>query len=255
MPTSDPAETPEVKTIADGVHVRVAVDNIAWVDMGEYVLVVDALEQPELAEEVFAAIAATVPGKPVRYVINTHSHYDHVALNEAFIKRFHADIISQATASIPAEGRWFEGSRRRALMLPMPGCHTDEDCIVWIPGDRVLFVGDIFGWGLVPLVRNLRKDTARLLVATYTRLMEFDALAVIPGHGPLCTSEHLKRWVEYFGWLVEEVSEACSSGKKDSDIMRSVMPPEDMKTWWRFTQWKHEDSLSKVLKAVRKGWL
>jgi len=255
MPTSDPAETPEVKVIADGFHVRVAVDNIAWIDMGDYVLVVDALEQPELADEVLAAITRTVPGKPVRYVINTHTHYDHIALNEAFVKRFNSQIISNANSSIPAQGRWFEGTRRRALMLPMPGCHTDEDCIVWIPDDRVLFVGDIFGWGLIPLVRNLREEEAKLLVATYTRLIEFDALIVIPGHGPLCTSNQLKRWVEYFEWLVQDVSNACSSGKKDSDIMNSLSAPEDMKTWWRFTQWKHEDSLSKVLKAVRKGWL
>ena len=163
---------------------------------------VDALEQPELEKEVLSAIAATLPGRAVRYVLNTHTHYDHVALNAALVRRHGAEVVDNASGEIPSEGKWFQGPQRKALMLPMPNCHTEEDCVVWVPQDRVLLVGDIFGWGLIPLSRELSAETAALLKDTYQRLIDFDAAVVVPGHGPLCSTAELKRWVEYLDWLV-----------------------------------------------------
>ena len=86
--TADPMETPTIVTVAEGFCVRQAVDVIAWIDLGDGVLVVDALEQAHLEQEVFAAITETLGDKPVKYVLNTHPHGDHVALNAAFERRF-----------------------------------------------------------------------------------------------------------------------------------------------------------------------
>jgi cyclase len=251
---TDPADTPKMVTVGEGFHVRQAVDNIAWIDLGEYALVVDALEQPELEKEVFAAIRSTLGEQPVRYLLNTHTHGDHTALNAAFQRRFGTEIVNLRTGRIPPEGRWFEGPRRRVLMLPLPGCHTGEDCVVWVPQDKALFVGDIFGWGLINLSRPLNDETARLLTDTYGRMIEFEAAVVIPGHGPLCTTAELKRFVEYLHWLAWQVAQARAAGSSDAQIMQETAPPEDMKTWWRFLAWKHEDSLGKVLRAARQGW-
>jgi glyoxylase-like metal-dependent hydrolase (beta-lactamase superfamily II) len=253
--TTDPAETPKIIEIGPGFCVRQEIDNIAWIDMGEYGIVVDALERTELEEEVFAAIRATLGNKPVRFVLNTHTHYDHVALNEAFIRRFGSEIINAHTSTIPAAGRRFEGSQRRVTMVPMPGCHTEEDCVVWAEPERALFTGDIFGWGCIPLIVNLRADTARVLEDTYSRMIEMAPAVVIPGHGPLCTKAELERWLEYFVWLQREVLQAAGEGKGDEEIIAQVAPPEDMKPWWRFLKWKHADCVAKVLKGVRKGWI
>jgi glyoxylase-like metal-dependent hydrolase (beta-lactamase superfamily II) len=253
--TSDMTDTPKIIAIADGFTVRQAVDNMAWIDLGEYAVVVDALEQPELEAEVLKAIASTLPGRQVKYVLNTHTHYDHVALNAALVRRHGAEVVDNASGSIPPEGRWFTGSRRKVLMLPLPSCHTEEDCVVWAPQDRVLLVGDIFGWGLIPLSDELRTETAQVLVETYNRLIAFDAAVVVPGHGPLGTTAELKRWVEYLHWLVAEVGRACRQGLNDKAILQQMKPPEDMRNWWRFLAWKHADSLTKVLRAIRHGRL
>ena len=84
---------------------------------------------------------------------------------------------------------------------------------------------------------------------------EYGPEVVIPGHGPLCTTAELKRWVKYFNWLQDQVRQARSGGKTDAQIRKETAPPEDMKTWWRFLLWKHEDSLGKVLAAVQSGAL
>jgi cyclase len=229
------------------------VDNIAWIDLGQYAVVVDALEQPHLEREVFEAILATLGERTVRYVLNTHTHYDHVALNAAFRRHYGSQIVNRQTASIGPEGQWFEGSTRRVQMLPMPGCHTDEDCIVWAPDDAALFVGDIFGWGCMPLSVPLDGQAAKLLDETYAKLVGFGASVVIPGHGPVCTTAELKRFIEYLHWLKAKVDQAVADGKSDGQIMRQVAAPPDMKDWWRLLLWKHEDTLGKVIEAVRSG--
>ena len=243
---ADPTDTPKVVTVAEGCWVRVAVDNIAWIDLGEFAIVIDALEQAHLADEVFRAIAETLGDKPIRYLLNTHTHYDHTALNSAFKKRFGTEIVSAATARLGPEGRWFEGSRRRVQMLHAPGCHTAEDCVVWVPQDKTLFVGDIFGWGLIPLSGPLTPKSLKLLEDTYARLIDFEAATVVPGHGPLCTTAELKRQLSYYHWLIEQARQATAA---------EIAPPADMHHWWRFLDWKHEDSVAKVAAAVRAGRL
>ncbi|MCJ7544615.1 MAG: MBL fold metallo-hydrolase [Phycisphaerae bacterium] len=250
---AEQADLPKLIQVAEGLIVRQAVDNMAWIDLGEYAVVVDALEQPELETEVLSAIAKTLPGRSVRYVLNTHTHYDHVALNGALVRRHGAQVVDNASGAIGAPGRWFQGSRRKVQMLPMPSCHTEEDCVVWAPQEGVLFVGDIFGWGLIPLSCELTDQTGALLVQTVNRLIAFDAAVVVPGHGPLCSTAELKRWVEYLHWLVAEVRRAYQAGLDDKAILRQVPPPKDMTGWWRFLAWKHADSVTKVVQAVRRG--
>ena len=249
------ADRPKIIQVGEGFYVRQAVDNIAWIDLGEELLVIDALEPPELEAEVFAAIESTCPGKSVRYLLNTHTHYDHVALNAAFVRRFGAEIVNQDITPLAPEGRWFEGSRRKAHMLPMPGCHTAEDCIVFVEPDEVLFVGDIFGWGCIPLIVNLRADTLRTLEETYARLIGMNAKTVIPGHGPLCTTAELGRWIDYLHSLIEQVKTLRQEGKDEGEIASAILPPEDLRPWWRFLKWKHADCVAKVLKAVRNNWV
>jgi len=251
----DPVDTPVIVPASEGCFVRQAIDNMGWCDMGDYILVVDALEDAPLESEVVAAIAETVGDKPVGFVLNTHTHYDHVSLNEAFVRRFGAEIVNQRTTTIEPEGRFFQSPGREVRMIPMPGCHTREDCVIWAPNDRVLFVGDIFGWGLIPSGSLLTAELRTLLRDTYQRLIDFDAKIVVPGHGPVCGTAELVRWVEYFDWLLETVAALTAAGKNDDEIRVSVTPPEDMLDWWRFVAWKHADALGKVLTSASRGVL
>ncbi len=251
----DPAETPTIVRAGERTFVRQAIDNMGWVDMGECVLVVDALEQRKLEGEVLEAIARTAGDKPVRYVLNTHTHGDHTALNKMFRKRFAAEIVNYKTCDIPDDGKWFETAAAKVQMLHMPGCHTGKDCVVWVPDDSVLFVGDIFGWGLVGPNGGIAPGQAGVILEIYSRLIALDAKTVVPGHGPVCTTGELKRWAAYFRWLIEEVGARAAEGKTGAQVLEEVAPPEDMHGWWRFLAWKHADSVSKVFAAARRGRL
>ncbi len=269
------ADTPKVIQLSSGIWVRQEIDNIAWINLGSFAVVIDALEHVEKADEVFAAIERDLGQTPIKYLINTHTHYDHVALNDAFVDRYGCEIINAETTNIPAkgkwledgeivntettkigpEGKWLEDGERRVLIQPAPGCHTDQDVIIWCEPERVLFVGDIFGWGLIPLIAQLRPANTQHLVETYQRLIHFDAKVVVPGHGPMATTADLARWLEYFDWLVAKIAMAVAAGADDTQIIAEIPPPADMLNWWRFVARKHADCIVRIAKSIRRGWL
>ena len=252
---TDTIETPKIIEVADRFYVRQEIDNIAWIDLGGFAVIIDTLEHKEKELDVVDAMVETISLTPVRYIINTHTHYDHVALNEAFSKRFDSEILNQEITPVDSGGRWIEGDSRRLEILPMPDCHTPEDWIIHAPDDRVLFIGDIFGWGCVPLITNLREDNVHHLLNTIDKLAAYDVDTIVPGHGPLCTTETLSRWGQYLRWLIDGIAVACAGGASDIEIENLFPPPEDMKSWWRFLDWKHADTIAKVIKSTRKNWL
>jgi len=244
-----------LRRVAPGITVRNAVDNMAWAKLDEFVIVVDALEQPELWEDVEAGIRESADNAPVRYVLNTHTHYDHVALNDAFRRAYGSEIVNHRDTPLPQEGRWFGAGGRRVGIVPVPGCHSSYDCMVWFPEDGVLFVGDVFGWGLIPWDGLLTNAKCDLIRTTYRRFIDMGPQCIVPGHGPLCSTAHLQRWLLYFDWLTETVLNAHAQQLGQHAIRAALPPPEDMADWWRFLSWKHEDSVAKVLKAVQGGAL
>src|SRR5262249_49933834 len=69
--------------VARGVFIRNGVDNCVWADLGDGVVTIDALEDPGMAPVIQSDIARTV-GKPMKWLINTHWHGDHIACNPAW---------------------------------------------------------------------------------------------------------------------------------------------------------------------------
>lgn len=118
-----PASPPfDVQRIADGVHVLVRTDppglmfeaNAAFIVNDEDVVVIDGGSNPASAQAVLAAIRRTTP-KPVRFVINTHWHDDHMMGNMVFRDTFPAvEFIAHATAG---EDLATDGARNRRQMV------------------------------------------------------------------------------------------------------------------------------------------
>jgi glyoxylase-like metal-dependent hydrolase (beta-lactamase superfamily II) len=250
------AETPKILQVGPDAYVRQEIDNCTWLDLGDGAMVVDALEHEEKKDAVFSAIRETLgQDVQVRYLVNTHTHYDHVALNDAFASEWGAQIVNAETRRIGPEGIYLEGPERKVHMRLMAGVHTRTDCILYSQEDDLLMIGDLFGWGILPLVQQLKAESEKKLLDTYQELIEYDAQTVVAGHGPLAQTDTLRRFVEYYHWLKDQVRTRVDQGLEDREILEQIEPPEDMRHWWRFEAWKHEDTVSKVLKSVRRGWI
>src|SRR3990170_4901964 len=79
----------EFRKVADGVHVAVAApvykvnSNTAIIETDDGVLVVDSHSKPSAARAVVQQLRDLTP-RPVRYVVNTHFHWDHWQGNEVY---------------------------------------------------------------------------------------------------------------------------------------------------------------------------
>ena len=189
------------------------ISNAAFVVTAAEVVVIDALGSPALAEDLLVAIARITP-LPVRHVIVTHYHADHVYGLQTFKDRgatvlAHeggreylvsdtarlrleasrselAPWIDGNTRLVPAD-RWIDGALTLTLggvefaLQPAGPAHTAEDLVVHLPQLGVLFAGDLVFRGRIPFVGQA--DSARW-IESLDRLLAGNVRLIVPGHGP-----------------------------------------------------------------------
>ena len=194
-----------------------------------------------LVDDMFAAsvpkLQAALKGvteQPIRVVINTHFHGDHIQGNRVLggsaIVIGHDNVLKRVsspsgTAPYPMvtfadEMRLvFNGEHVRVVHLP--SAHTDGDAIVYFEQAHVLHMGDTFFFGMFPAVYREGGGDIKGLIAAIERVVaEFPAdTKVIPGHGPLATMKDLELYV---GMLKETVAAVEES-------LRLHTPPETLR--------------------------
>ena len=189
------------------------ISNAGFVVTADSVVVIDALGSPALAEELLAQIRRVTP-LPVRHVIVTHYHADHIYGLQAF-KAAGATVIAQRAAGsylnsdtavqrlkasreelfpwidettrlVPAD-RWIDGPTTLTIggmefrLQPVGPSHTPEDLVVYVPKLRMLSAGDLVCRGRVPVVGQA--DSGHWITAL-DELLAFPIDLVVPGHGP-----------------------------------------------------------------------
>lgn len=195
--------------------------NAGFVITDAGVVVYDSLATPALGRAMIAAISE-VTDQPIRHVIAGHYHADHIYGLQAF-KQIGATIwardggqgylnsdraqarleqrrevlapwVNADTHLIPAD-RWLKFEHGETIdwspgglrmeIIDVAGGHSGSDVMLHIPGEAVLFAGDLFATGRLPFVVD--GDTGQWLAA----LEKMNASApqyVLPGHGKLSTS-------------------------------------------------------------------
>lgn len=218
------------------------ISNAAFVVTPEGVVVIDALGSPVLADELIAAIRR-VTAQPIRHVIVTHYHADHVyglqslqaAGAEITAHRDGQAYLNSVTAALRlkasrddlapwidektrlvAADRWLAAPWRFALggvefvVQPVGPAHTAEDLVVFLPGRGVLLAGDIVFRGRVPFVGQA--DSGRWIEAL-DRLLAFDARVIVPGHGPVSNAakDDLQLTRDYLVYLRQSMAQAAQN--------------------------------------------
>jgi len=216
------------------------ISNAAFVVTPEGVLVVDALGSPALAQELIQEIRKITPA-PIRYVVMTHYHADHIyglqALKAAGAQviaqqdgqiYLHSDTaalrlkasreelfpwIDEKTTLVPAD-RWIAGALTLRMggldfqIQPVGPAHTPEDLVVYVPQLKLLLAGDIVFRGRVPFVGQA--DSGRWIGAL-DKLLAFDTQVIVPGHGPVSSTarEDLQMTRDYLAFLRQRMGEAA----------------------------------------------
>jgi cyclase len=115
----------DIKPIADGVYAAIAKPaykvncNAAIILLGDSVLVVDTHSKPSAARALIEQIKK-ITDKPVRYVVNTHFHWDHYQGNQAYPSSWPAgiEIISSEATRANIEQRGIPRVKHEIVTMP-----------------------------------------------------------------------------------------------------------------------------------------
>lgn len=213
---------------------------------------------------------ARTQAPPVLYVLNTTFRASHTFGNQEFERI--ADIVStpRARDRLELDGRamreelrdqWkvpgLEGHAVTSATLTVDGtmnidtpevkiqfiamgdCVGEGDAVVYLPGSKVLFAGDMVIPGFIPYHKG-RSATVRNWIAALTKLETWEIESVVPGHGDVARKDAIKTQREFLEALVGEVTQAMASGKSIDEAAQSVKLSKYSK-WVRYDDWFAEN--------------
>jgi cyclase len=231
--------------------------NIGVLAGADGVLLVDDQFGP-LTERILAAIRAFCD-KPVRFVVNTHWHYDHTSGNENFaqagavivahenvrrrlsvvqpIEFFNKPYGPMPPAGLPAltfiETVTFQLNGDETTAFHVPDAHTDGDAIVHFTKANVVHMGDVYFAGIYPFIDYGTGGTAKGYIAALDRVLAIadDDTKIIPGHGPLSNKKELMAYRTMVATIAQRVEDMMKSGRTLQEII-AAEPTRDFDAVW-----------------------
>ena len=227
----------KVTKVAGSVYMLEGAGGNIGVSVGEDGIVIVDDQFAPLAEKIQAALKS-ITDKPVRFVINTHWHFDHTGGNAYFQKQgpiiaqdnvrermqkganmLGMDIKLAAKEALPIitfndrATVHLNGEDIRAIHFPHG--HTDGDAVIFFPQSNVVHMGDDFVTYGFPFIDLESGGSARGMIAAVEKVMATvpaDA-KVIPGHGPLSTVADMKPYVAMLKDCMARVQKGIDQGK------------------------------------------
>jgi glyoxylase-like metal-dependent hydrolase (beta-lactamase superfamily II) len=203
-------------------------------------------------------------GAPVKFVINTHWHFDHtdnngplhaggatVVAHENTKRRMSApqriailelDFPASPAAALP-ERVFKDGYKLEGLQIShVAPAHTDTDVIVWFEQANVLHSGDVFFNGRYPLIDGSTGGRVDGMIAASDRLLHLaDAdTKIVPGHGPLATKADLVKYRDMLATAADRVRKLKASGKSLEEAI-AAKPFTDLDADWGSGRYKGDD--------------
>lgn len=219
--------------------------NMAVLTGPEGKLLVDAgigVSRPNILEAL-----NSIGKNPVKYLINSHWHFDHTGGNE-WLYQEGATIIAQditrkhlttttrvddwnyTFAPLPAAGLpavlfkeehtlLFNGEK--VLVKTYPPAHTDGDSCIFFPNANTLHVADTFWNGFYPFIDYSTGGSITGMIQAAQ--MNIDKVAkdtiVIPGHGPVGNRQQLIEFHEMLSAIYLKVATLKKQGKSVEEVI------------------------------------
>jgi glyoxylase-like metal-dependent hydrolase (beta-lactamase superfamily II) len=108
---------------------------------------------------------------------------------------------------------------KKVELIEVGPAHTRGDAVVWVPGDRTLFTGDILFKDAHPVIWQ---GPVSNWIAACKRLLELDIETVVPGHGPLTDKSGLGEILHYLEVLTDEARRRYDAGMSVEEAARDV---------------------------------
>lgn len=197
--------------LAPGVfHITGSTHNSMVVEMKDHLVVVEAPLYEERSLAVIKAIEEKFPGKPIRYLVNTHYHIDHSGgirayaakgativtheSNVAFVnemlgrpKTVRPDELAKgggnkAAVESVADVKTLTDGARTIELRQVPNPHAEAMLVAYLPNEKLLFVSDLYTPAPPPASIDASNPNLRALVAAITGA-KLTVDRVVGGHG------------------------------------------------------------------------
>ncbi|MGB3294382.1 MAG: MBL fold metallo-hydrolase [Phormidesmis sp.] len=228
MNTASLAQTPdfdavEIQTVpvADNVYMLLGEGGNIGVSAGEDgVFLIDDQFAP-LTEKIRAAIAA-ISDEPIRFLVNTHWHFDHTGGNEnlgeagvvivaqdevytrlsteQFIEAFQREVPPSPPAALPVitfnDTATFHLNGQTMHAFHVDAAHTDGDTVIHFVEADVIHAGDTYFNGFYPFIDTSSGGSLPGMISATEEILALagENTQIIPGHGPLSDREELEAY-------------------------------------------------------------
>jgi len=221
------------------------ISNTGFVITPKGVVVIDALGSPALAKKLLAEIKKITNQKVVAVIV-THYHADHIyglqVFRDAGAKIYAQELgknylnsetarqrleasrvdfspwINSSTHLVPAS-HWIKNEKSldvggvQFLISRVGPAHTQEDLMIYVPSEEVLFVGDLVFSGRVPFVGNADSNG---WIQSLGRIAALGPKVIIPGHGAFSSDpqhdvEFTKGYLEYLRDSMKQAAQNMDS--------------------------------------------
>lgn len=244
----EPPPTVELQKVAPGVAMLSGNGGNIGVSYGkDGTLLIDDQFAP--ATPAILEAVSTLTDEPVRFVVNTHWHFDHTGGNENFgaagavivahenvRKRMSTDQFMKALdRKIPASPPdalpvvtfttdvTLHSNGDSVHVRHVPPAHTDGDSFVRFDEANVVHTGDVYNNTGYPFIDLSSGGSAAGLLQALEGLLPTldDETSIIPGHGPLATKEDLAQHVHMLRSVLGKIRAKLDQGASTDEIVAS----------------------------------
>lgn len=268
----------EIVELEAGVYARLheGLTNAGIIIGDDSVLVIDSLRVPSFARDLIQDVK-TITEKPIGFVIDTHSHWDHSWGNEEFPeatiighKNCYAEMIDIEwneewrkkvvssndpwskegnLVNITPPNMTFETSMQlyfggRELDLKYFGrAHTSGDIYIHLPKEKIVFTGDVAQDGGVPYLGDCYPAD---WPETDNQLASLPIERFMSGHGPIGDHNALVEAKDFIHTLVDSLKHAIADGQDSLEASKYVINEMSPK----YGDWRSFDRIGENLPSV-----
>jgi cyclase len=246
-----------VQPVQGNVYMLVGAGGNVTIQVGKQgVLLVDT-EYGPLAPKIMTEVRKLSNG-PLRYIINTHVHGDHVGGNEELVKMTpvdntqplnivaHENVLNRMTTPVtsnvtpppqvglptteyflPEKDLFFNGEA--VVLYHAPNAHTDGDSIVFFRRSDVISTGDLFTPERYPGIDLNRGGNVNGIISALNRIIQIaipedkqeGGTLIIPGHGRLTEEADVVEYRDMVTIVRDRIQDGIKKGRTLEQIKAS----------------------------------
>ncbi len=270
---------PDITTqqVKPGIYMLIGMGGNMGLSVGDATFLIDDQMAP-INKKIKAAVAE-ITSQPVKFVLNTHHHFDHTGGNEAFGKSgaiivAHDNVRTRMSAKQVLRFFNMERPASPAIALPVitfdntttfhlnghsisvfhvPNAHTDGDVVVYFEEANVMHLGDTYFSVSYPFFDLDSGGSLDGMIGAADRVLTIadKDTQIMPGHGPLATSKDLRDYRDMLVKVRQRVANLIADGADEAAVI-AARPTRDLDKQWATPTLPAERWLPLVYASLKK---